>query len=130
MKKLILIIALLLSYLGTTSGVNIHVHYCGGKIKNVSFFDLKQHQECCGSKMRSKDCCHDKTTFVKINDTHESSFLLKAPITSFKIIDHNIPTFTLNFLLNYHILYGVSNFLKPPLLVSSSIYLSNRVLLI
>jgi hypothetical protein len=130
MRKLTLIIALLLSYLGTTAGVNINVHYCGGKIKHVSFFDLKQHQECCGSKMRSKDCCKDKTTIIKIEDSHQSSFLLKAPLSSFKIVDYNVPTFTLNFLLNYRILYGVSNFQKPPLLIISSLYLSNRVLLI
>ncbi|MEO6902660.1 MAG: hypothetical protein ABI315_05850 [Bacteroidia bacterium] len=131
MKKLFLILPLLFFYLSMSSGIRVNVHFCGGKIKNISFFDLKEKESCCGSKMKSKGCCHNKTTFIKINDTHQSAFLIKAPLSSFKIIDHNIPVFTLNYLLNYHILYSVSNFQKPPpLLVNSTLYLSNRVLLI
>lgn len=130
MKKLLFILPLLVFYLSMASGININVHYCGGKIKDISFFNLKEKDGCCGNKMRSKGCCNDKTAFVKINDTHQSAYLLKAPHATFKIAIDIIPVFEVNISPYWYAIDTFSEIQKPPLLITSCLYIKNSVFLI
>lgn len=115
-------------YLTSTSGVTINAHYCGGKIKYITF-NKSSEKRCCGKKKMSKNCCKDKATYLKIKDNHQSSDLLKSPPPSYKITALTLPVFKFNFsidkldqlVLNYH---------APPVFYDNPLYLKHRVLLI
>ena len=126
--KVFLSILFSIIYLTSTSGISINAHYCGGKIKHISFIKSTT-KNCCGKKKMSKNCCKDKVAFFKIKDNHQSSILLKAPVPSFKLAPFVIPVFANNFsisnlnkfILNYH---------APPVFYDNPLYLKHRVLLI
>jgi hypothetical protein len=129
MKKSIIVL-LALFYLIITSGLTISMHYCGGKLKEISFFSTGNEEGCCGSKKKSKGCCNDKSAFIKVKDNHHASHLLKSPAPSSKLlIDVALPVFQYNFskrdmseiVLNYH---------APPVWYDNPIYLKHRVLII
>jgi hypothetical protein len=129
MKKLF-IIALLMFYLGSISGMRINVHYCCGKIKYVTFIDVQEKESCCGSKKKSKRCCHDKVTHVKIADQHESAKDLKIPGPASKYTDlftqlpvSKIPAPGLPY-------NSAVPLYKPPVRNVPPLYLFNAVLLI
>ena len=115
-------------YLTSTSGVSINAHYCGGKIKHISFFKGNE-KSCCGKKKMSKNCCKDKAAYFKVKDNHQSSDLLKSPTPTSKISLFVLPVLEYNLtfdnqnnpVLNYH---------APPVLYDNLIYLKHRVLLI
>ena len=131
MKKLLFILPLIFFYLSMASGLKISVHYCGSKIKDISYFDLKEKDGCCGNKMKNKGCCSDKTTFIKINDTHQSVLLLKAPYSTFKTTDQIALGLQFNFSTHWYEINTIPGLHKPPIInSSSSLYPSNRVLLI
>ncbi|MDZ4751616.1 MAG: hypothetical protein SGI87_08390 [Flavobacteriales bacterium] len=66
-------IALGLIYLLLSSGIQIHQHYCCGKLKEVSFTGVPDH--CCatehGSCSISKKCCDIRELNFKIDDVHQ-----------------------------------------------------------
>ena len=70
MKKIIVTILAVL-YLGSSSGTTIHLHYCMGKLVDLSFsFNEKEKEKCsrCGMK-NSKDkngCCKNEHKQIKI----------------------------------------------------------------
>ena len=80
-KAFIAILAVL--YLAVASGVEMNIHYCMGEIASVEYG--KSEKGLCGKcGMESKKgCCEDETTFLKIQDTHQSSQLswaFQAPV--------------------------------------------------
>lgn len=129
MKK-ILTILLLFVYLICASGVRINVHYCGGKLKQISFFQVNEKKGCCGNKMKSKNCCKDKVAVLKIKDVHKAVSHLKAPGPSSEFAALIIPVLTLNFSTGITLVNEVVNNPEPPDLSRPDIYLSNGVLLI
>lgn len=127
--KRFLVFTLLFAYTTLACGVNLQLHYCGGKLKKISLIDSSDEDGCCGSKMKSKGCCKDKTTFIKVKDNHNSNLFLK--ITTFKgqILDVVIPSFLYRF--QYSIKEGHNeNYQAPPVLYDNPIYLKHRVLII
>ena len=72
-KAFIAILAVL--YLAVASGVEMNIHYCMGEIASVEYG--KSEKGLCGKcGMESKKgCCEDETTFLKIQDSHQSSQL-------------------------------------------------------
>jgi hypothetical protein len=125
-KSLIILFASF--YLIIASGLTVSLHYCGGKLKEISFLNHENDKGCCGKKKMSKNCCKDKITYFKVRDSHESSHLLKTPVPSYKITDIALPIFEHNFsesvsaiILNYH---------APPVIYDNPLYLKHRVLLI
>lgn len=73
MKKFLLLI-LTLTYLTSTSGVIVYMHYCMGKMVewNVAGNE-KEKCTSCGmdkSKKTDKDCCKDKLKQLKITNAH------------------------------------------------------------
>lgn len=79
-----LIFTILIVYTGLASGINVQLHYCGGKLKSISLLGHHDENGCCGNKMKSKDCCANKHSFLKVKDSHHVSSILK--INSIKII--------------------------------------------
>jgi hypothetical protein len=67
MKKLLITI-LAIVYLGTSSGVVLHMHYCMGKLAELGF-SAKTSSICskCGmpQSTKKKGCCKDESSFVK-----------------------------------------------------------------
>lgn len=128
MKK-ILIIVLSVFYLIIVSGITLNLHYCGGKFKHIALFDNADIDGCCGSKKKSKGCCKDKTTVVKVEDNHQ---ITKVAQVSNPTI-HLIATVSTQLLFNCPITSGVtitSNYLVPPVLYDNPLYLKHRVFLI
>lgn len=112
------------------SGVTISLHYCGGKFKRVSFLDTGNEDGCCGTKKKSKGCCNEKTTFVKVKDNHQSSDKVNLTFNVFKVLlDAVFPTQVFE-IGNKTDSYFVSNYHAPPVLYDNPLYLKHRVLLI
>ena len=115
-------------YLTSTSGVSLNIHYCGGKIKQVSLFNSSE-KNCCGKKKMSKKCCKNKVSYFKIKDNHQTNQSAKIVTPTSKITPVVLPVFkfdgyvvyTNTPILNYH---------YPPVLYDNPLYLKYQVLLI
>lgn len=130
MKKSLSIFILAVFYLLVASGLSINFHYCGGKLKDISFFDtVDKEKGCCGNKKRSKGCCQNKSTIIQIKDDHRSSSDFKTPSNSAVDLNYSLPQATLLFssVFSEEI---CSNYHSPPLLNKPPIYLNYRVLVI
>lgn len=69
MKKLITILIAVI-YLVISSGVIVNMHYCMGKLADVTYkAGNSSHCGICG--MQDSDCCHDDVKLVKLDDTHK-----------------------------------------------------------
>jgi hypothetical protein len=131
MKKSFGIIVMTLFYLFASCGVYISMHYCGGKLKSLSFLSYRTDSGCCcGMKEKRKDCCKQKAIHIKIKDTQKSVDTLKPPHSLEKFIYASI--FSLNLNYSFSILKTPKSFYHkpPPLISSEELYLSNGVLLI
>jgi hypothetical protein len=128
MKKTIIIL-LASFYLIIASGLTVSAHYCGGKFKSLSVLNIHDEKGCCGNKKKSKDCCKDKTAFIKVKDNHQSNILLKAPFNGFKTIDIALPQLSLNLFINQCEII-TQNYHAPPVFYDNPLYLKHRVLLI
>jgi hypothetical protein len=112
------------------SGLSLNFHYCGGKLKDISFFQVGDKEKgCCGSKKRSKGCCNNKSTILKIEDDHRSSLDFKLPANNFISLNYTLPQHTLLLSKTFGELI-CPNYHAPPLLNKPPIYLNHRVLII
>ncbi len=124
MKKISTIL-LLTFYLLLSTGVTVKTHYCGAKLSSVSvLFDVAKCA--CGKKAMKKNCCKDKSTFIKIKDKQNCSKEINLP--SFKKF------ITLHFAINNTLFISelpcikVNTLLhKPPLKKRQTLYLYNKV---
>jgi hypothetical protein len=74
------IILLTLCYFIVATGFAINIHYCGGKLKEIS---LTQSEDCCcGSKKKAKGCCEEKTVICKIKDNQKTTGKTVLPTIS------------------------------------------------
>jgi hypothetical protein len=128
MKKL-LVFALLLVYTTFASGITLQLHYCQGKLKFISLFGKEKENDCCGSKIKKKNCCNNKTSFLKVNDKHNSNPSLiiasckgKTSQAIFSLQDFKLyPSVKSSCTSYYH---------APPVTYHHPLYLKNRVLII
>ena len=111
------------------SGLTVRMHYCGGKLKQISFLQNDNEKGCCGNKKRSKGCCKNKTAFFKVKDNHEANSLLKAP-TPTKLIVDVIPIVLYYYAYLSNVCDVVINYYQPPVIYENPLYLKHRVLLI
>ncbi len=132
MKKFLAVI-LTIVYMGTSTGANIHMHYCSGKLADwgLGHNNSKTCGECGMDKSDEKDngCCKDVNKFVK-NDTDqknvEAGFLMMQlasialPVSFFEIPDINIPSFTEENPISH----------APPRSNGVAVYILNRTFLI
>ena len=128
MIKKVTIIFLSVFYLVFASGFILNSHYCGGKLKKTSLFASNENG-CCGSKKKSKGCCKDKTTVIKVQENHQAT----------KVAQVNNPTTHLVALVSQQLLFIInccgevkvaSNYHAPPVIYDNPLYLKHRVLLI
>lgn len=128
MIKKVTIIFLSVFYLVFTSGFTLNSHYCGGKLKKTSLF-ASNEDGCCGSKKKSKGCCKDKTTVIKVEENHQAT----------KVAQVSNPTIHLLAVLSTQLLFNLtvgnevhitSNYHAPPVLYDNPLYLKHRVFLI
>ena len=128
MKKII-IIFLSVFYLIIVSGVTFNIHYCGGKLKHITYFNYGDSDGCCGSKKKSKGCCKDKTTIIKVQENHQVT----------KVAQVSNPTIHLLAIVSSQLLFNISDYgednntvsyLVPPVLYDNPLYLKHRVFLI
>ena len=122
------ILLFLLCYLFTAAGFSINLHYCGGKVKSVSLFHTDE-RNCCGNKMKKKDCCKEKNVSVKINDNQSHSPALQIPGPQFTTLIFVAPVNSIFTNVTF-----VSQIIPlnhaPPDLFQAPPYLKNGVLLI
>ena len=122
---------LLLIYLGTSTGLTLHTHYCMGRLAGWSLgLELPDICGKCGmdkSEGKDKGCCRDEHRVLKSSvdqKTLGSSFTLNLPVTApalpalhtdplyFRLSDRAVPT-----LMNA----------VPPPLNSIAVYILNCV---
>lgn len=115
-------------YLVLTSGLSISMHYCGGKLKEISFFGEVNEAGCCGNKEKSKGCCNEKSTYVKVKEDQFSGKTLKVLINTPKSIS---VVFTELFLIqDPHSIYAALSNHSPPVFYDNPIYLKHKILII
>jgi len=95
MKKLLLALMVIL-YSFSSSGATVQLHYCCGKLKNITWGSVQEKD--CGmqQKMGSKPCCETKAVSTKDKDQeHEfytvsfGSVVPAEPIVFLSRIQHN-----------------------------------------
>ncbi len=128
MKKYLFII-LSFIYLIVTSGFTLNYHYCGGKLKKVSFVSNNE-KGCCGNKMKSKGCCKDKHSFFKVKDNHKLGNSVNLSTNNFKIIDEALITTEVFKVSNQSFILQILNCYSPPVVVGKPLYIKNKVILI
>lgn len=128
MRK-ITIILLTLFYFTVASGITVNTHYCGGKFKQISLFHPVSDKGCCGSKKKSKACCNDKTTFIKVKGNHNLSENVNLTFNYFKISSPIISTQSFNILCE-RISYLKLHYHSPPVIYDNPLYLKYKVLII
>ena len=69
MKKIIVIV-LLLVYGLSSSGATIHLHFCCGKLDDISFSSTGP-KSCSVKTFSSKDCCNSKHVELKVKADQE-----------------------------------------------------------
>lgn len=122
MKRLFFIFFSFL-YLVSSAGVSFNVHYCGGKIKSISFFETDE-TNCCGTKRKNKNCCKEKTVVYTVKETQNGSSKLNITKASFEFFGTASATTLSKTVANHSI---VSSFKDPPDIVYNNSYLLNRV---
>lgn len=128
MKKLLAILFASF-YLILVSGLNVSLHYCGGKLKTISLYSGSNEEGCCGTKEKSKGCCNERAAFVKVKDDHfgnDHVKILNSPVKSIPAtVFHQL------FLVpGTEISVPVLSYHAPPVLYGNPRYLKHRVLLI
>lgn len=116
-------------YLLSVSGLSLNFHYCGGKIKKVSFFHTDEEGCCKGEMKETAGCCKEKTATVKTLETHEAPASIQ--VLSFKNVTAEVqfvcvPSISALYFISQEIPLNHA----PPDIVAPPPYLQNRVLLI
>ena len=115
-------------------GINHIMHFCGGRLFSVSFFnqskqcgmhELNSEKEDDSYNFKSKKCCKDSQLYFSTNDFQnelisESNCEIKS---SKKVFYHNL-------VANSYWTKKLSNNLHPPPLIKKKLYLLNFQLLV
>ena len=126
--KIIVSIFFSIFYLFSTSGISLNIHYCGNKIKHISF--IKSNDiNCCGKKKMKKNCCKDKSSYFQVKDSHESGNIISSSPKINKLADFLTPIYNFNFGVS-KVNFKILNYHAPPIACSNPIYILHRILLI
>ncbi len=80
MKKVVSIFLSIL-FLASAIGINIHSHYCGGKLESVGV--IKKKSCCDDEKSMPENCCKNETNYVKVNSDYSPAFEFHLAKTTF-----------------------------------------------
>jgi len=114
------------AYFYSSTGICINLHYCGGKVKSVSLLHTDE-EGCCKGSMKKKDCCKEKTAFVKISDSQSASNALQVPGSKIVSLDIVAPANEI-YLQEVFLVSNIPFDHAPPDLYATPPYLKNRVL--
>jgi hypothetical protein len=121
---------LLFMYAIASIGVNVTLHYCGGKYTSFSVGKSDTISCVCGNKIVKKNCCEDKTISFEIDDDQTNAEELSVSISKLysypKALSH-----VFSFLKNNKEIQEKENyFYPPPNRIKQSLYILNQVFLI
>ena len=68
-----LVILLMLVYGFSSSGTTVNLHYCCGKLDDISFSTQKNDRCPMGNHVKKSNCCHDKQITAKLIPDQEQS---------------------------------------------------------
>ncbi len=127
MKKLLATL-LMLFYLIPAIGVNVSVHFCGGKAASLEYSAIKKNKCVCSWGTHKKSCCEDRHHILKIDDTQQKSELLIHKFSNPFHVLYTAPWVykTLTQVLASPV--SIPKLVAPPCLYRNSIYILNRVL--
>ena len=81
-----------MSYLCISIGITVHVHYCMGKLVEVSFWEQNDNHHCvhCGMDKKSskKGCCKDEHKIIK---SATDQILAKDVVAQIHLSDYVLP---------------------------------------
>ncbi|PWU05053.1 MAG: hypothetical protein C5B52_00370 [Bacteroidetes bacterium] len=80
-KKIISIFCLLLYGLSGI-GATFQLHYCGGRLSDVSILAKPPKKDCCGKPIMPKKCC--KTKKIELNKNTDQEKISSSPNAAFK----------------------------------------------
>ena len=127
MMKRVALILFCLFYTLSSSGMVLKAHYCHGTLKSISFTHSDE-SKCCGKKkMKSKNCCKEKSFVYKVNNNQDASgkyFSFKT-FTNFSDLFNNSALISLE--QSKTNLFLLPDFHAPPDIGSKSTYLLNGV---
>jgi hypothetical protein len=63
--RTILVYGLVTFYFLISIRLTVNLHYCGGKIKTVTFVGFQEQKSCCKGKAMKKGCCKDVKLALK-----------------------------------------------------------------
>jgi hypothetical protein len=122
------VILLLCFYILPAIGLNVFVHYCGGKISSISIA-IAHHDSCgCESKKMKKDCCKDETFSFEFDD---DQIQLKQDFNTIAKFTYSPTLLSQPLLLpncSYKSLTVLDCSFHPPNKGSTSLYILNRVI--
>lgn len=126
MKKVFTIIITFL-YLAVTSGLALEIHYCMGKVADISLLPSSV-ERCakCGMKKGANECCRDELKLVKLQDAHKlipADYRLDIPVS---IINHFYHLADYNPTTRLFVNSGSNNH-SPPVYSSVSLWVINCV---
>jgi len=107
---------IVVSYVITTLGIPVYLHYCGGELEEVNF--VLKGSSCCGDEVppEDSDCCKDEGLVLKSN----LDFTLKEfSIKKIQAPEHTLyhSNFSrLSFSVEKFVAHVFSNPVLPPLL--------------
>ncbi|MCG3165034.1 MAG: hypothetical protein POELPBGB_00794 [Bacteroidia bacterium] len=123
--KRISIIFIMFLYLIPSIGFSVTVHYCGGKIASVSFFNEKG--KCgCGNKKMKKDCCKDETTIYQLDNEQQK---IQQCSFNFQQTKEFQPALNINEQTTYQSTFNPTTFYNcahPPDEVKHPLYIQHR----
>lgn len=81
-------------YLVSVIGLAMSLHFCGGKLAEVSFFKEKASCKICKNEAVAKHddgCCHNAQIDIKVKDSHQSGIQTKIPdLIGFNLFFHPV----------------------------------------
>jgi hypothetical protein len=83
MKRIALILISIL-YVISVTGIDLELHYCGGKVRSVSMIQSHTDKGCC-EKQSGKNCCKTRQLSIKVNDSQEKTFTLHSNLVYTKV---------------------------------------------
>ena len=126
--KQISILIFSIFYLLVSTGISFNLHYCGGKIENISFNQSKIKQ-CCGGAVMSKNCCQNKTISLKAAEKHTLNQNIVLDFSQF-LLFQPLERENIKHIFSERINPSAYNNHPPPRTKSCPTYLKNRILLI
>ncbi|MFA9214822.1 MAG: hypothetical protein ACEQSR_13420 [Candidatus Methylacidiphilales bacterium] len=85
MKKITYILFALF-YLTLSTKVNASIHFCGGQITEISFFEHNSDEACECGKMTNNSCCEDYSIKCQVNDSNSNIVKSLQLNASFKFV--------------------------------------------